>query len=140
MVALVFFLPLLVDSGGNAGSQSATIVIRSMALGELTAKDFFKAIGKEFFVSLLLGIAMGIAVFILGVIRSNVTIGLIVAISMTVIITVSSLIGLLLPFLFHKFGMDPAVASGPLITSLADIMGIILYMNIASMLLKLFHK
>jgi len=140
VVALVFFLPLLVDSGGNAGAQSATIVIRSMALGELTTKDFFKAIVKELSVSLLLGISMGIAVFILGVIRSNVTIGLIVAISMTVIITVSSLVGLLLPFLFYKFGMDPAVASGPLITSIADIMGIILYMNIATVLLKLFHK
>jgi len=91
---------LLVDSGGNAGAQSATIVIRSMALGELTTKDFFKAIVKELSVSLLLGISMGIAVFILGVIRSNVTIGLIVAISMTVIITVSSLVGLLLPFCF----------------------------------------
>ncbi|HPC38097.1 MAG TPA: magnesium transporter [Exilispira sp.] len=139
VVALVFFLPLLVDSGGNAGSQSATLVIRSMALGELTSKDFFKAIAKELLVSLLLGVSMGVAVFILGVIRANVTIGLVVAISMTVIITVSSLIGLLLPFLFHRFGMDPAVASGPLITSLADIMGIILYMNIASFLLKIFN-
>lgn len=139
VVALVFFLPLLVDSGGNAGAQSATIVIRSMALGELTTKDFFKAISKEFFVSLLLGITMGIAVLILGIIRSNLTIGIIVSISMTVIIIVSSLIGLLLPFLFHKLGMDPAVASGPLITSLADILGIILYLNIASLLLKMFH-
>ena len=59
---------------------------------------------------------------------------------MTVIITVSSLIGLLLPFLFYKLGMDPAVASGPLITSIADIMGIILYLNIATVLLKVFHK
>lgn len=138
VVALVFFLPLLVDSGGNAGAQSATLAIRSMALGELSPKDFFKAIAKELSVSFLLGLAMGVAVFILGALRSNITIGFIVSISMLAIIMVSSLIGLVLPFLFNRLGMDPAVASGPLITSIADILGILLYLNIASNLLKIF--
>ncbi|MCX8058009.1 MAG: magnesium transporter [Spirochaetes bacterium] len=139
VVALVFFLPLLVDSGGNAGSQSSTLIIRSIALGEISEKDFIKITFKEFLVSLMLGIAMGIAVFILGWIRSGVIIGLAVSISMIAIIVISSLIGLLLPFLLYKFGQDPAVASGPLITSIADILGIILYMNLSSIILKAFH-
>lgn len=110
-----------------------------MALGELSSKDFIKAIFKELSVSMLLGITMGIAVFVLGTIRSNILIGFIVLLSMITIITVSSLIGIILPFLFEKFGMDPAVASGPLITFLADILGIILYLNVASSLIKLFN-
>lgn len=117
VVALAFFLPLLIDSGGNAKAQLATIVIRSMALGELSSKDFIKAVFKELSLSLLLGITMRIAVFALGTIRSNILIGFVVSLSMITIITVSSLIGIILPFLFKKIGMDPAVASGPLITS-----------------------
>lgn len=139
VVALVFFLPLLVDSGGNAGAQSSTLMIRSIALGEISEKDFLKVILKEFLVSLLLGITMGLAVFILGWIRSGVIIGFAVSISMVVIITISSLIGLLLPFFLYKIGQDPAVASGPLITSIADILGIILYMNLSYIILKSFH-
>ncbi len=139
VVALVFFLPLLIDSGGNAGAQSATLIIRSMALGEIELKDFLKAITKELSVSLLLGLAMGIAVFVLGVFRADITIGIVVSIAMTIIIIVSSLIGIILPFIFNKIGLDPAVASGPLITSIADIIGILLYFSMAKSLLNMFH-
>ncbi len=134
-VVLVFFMPLLIGSGGNAGAQAATLVIRGMALGELKLSDFVKAAGREALVAALLGLSMGIAVFMLGWWRGGMLIGLVTALSMLSIVLLGSLIGLTLPFVLRKVGQDPAAASGPLVTSLADILGIILYFSIASFVL-----
>ncbi|NLC27644.1 MAG: magnesium transporter [Campylobacteraceae bacterium] len=131
IVPLVFFLPLLIDSGGNAGSQSATLMIRSLAVGDVKLTDWYKLIGKELLVSLLLGFTMALAVAAIASFRAP---ELILVVSLTMIITVvnGSLIGLLLPFLFTKLKIDPATASAPLITSIADISGVIIYFSIAS--------
>jgi magnesium transporter len=136
MVALVFFLPLLIDSGGNAGSQAATLVIRSMALGELRLHDYFKVAWRELRVSLLLGLSMAVAVFFLGWWRSGLDIGIVVAISMTCIVLIGSLAGMSLPFIFRLLKQDPATASAPLVTSIADILGVLIYFGIASALLS----
>ena len=134
-VALVFFLPLLIASGGNAGAQSATLVIRGMALGELTLKDFMKVLWREIVVSLSLGLSMSAAVFFLAWWRGGLRIGVVAAISMTLIVVCGSLIGMTLPFILRKLKIDPAVASNPLVTSLADILGVFIYLGIASALL-----
>lgn len=130
-VALVFFLPLLVDSGGNAGSQAATLMVRALATGDLHMKDWFKTLGKEFWVALLLGVAMSIAVFGLGVYRGGVEIAMVVSISMVAVVLAGSMIGMSLPFLLSKLKLDPATASAPLITSIADFVGVLLYFYIA---------
>lgn len=130
-VALVFFLPLLIDSGGNAGSQSATLMIRFLAVGDVQKSDWLKLIGKEFLVSFLLGITMALAVaFVVGFRAPE----LMVVVCATMIITVmnGSIIGLLLPFIFTKLKLDPATASAPLITSISDITGVLIYFTIAS--------
>jgi len=132
VVSLVVFLPLVIASGGNAGGQAATLVIRSMALGELTISDFFKAVNREILVSLGLGASMAAAVFLLAWWRADVQVGLVVAGSMIAIVFVSSLLGLSLPFVLRKLGQDPAVASGPLVASIADILGVLIYLGIAS--------
>ncbi len=134
-VALVVFLPLLIASGGNAGAQSATLVIRGMALGELTLTDFLKVFGREMLVSLGLGLSMSVAVFMLAWWRGGIRIGVVAALSMTTIVVAGSLIGMTLPFILHKFKVDPAVASSPLVTSLADVLGVFIYLGIASALL-----
>ncbi len=136
-VALVFFLPLLVDSGGNAGAQSATLVIRAMALGEVRIKDWFKMVGKESIVSALLGFSMAFAVSLVGFMRGGIEIATIVAITMVFVVMIGSIIGMSLPFIFSKFKMDPATASGPLITSICDIVGVFIYFGIANMFLTL---
>jgi len=136
MVALVFFLPLLIDSGGNAGSQAATLVIRSMALGELRLPDYLKVAWRELRVSLLLGLSMAVAVFFLGWWRSGLHVGIVVAISMTCIVLIGSLVGMSLPFILRLLKQDPAAASAPLVTSIADIMGVLIYLGIASALLS----
>lgn len=136
-VALVFFLPLLVDSGGNAGAQSATLVIRAMALGEVRMRDWFKMVGKEAFVAGLLGFTMALAVSLVGFFRGGPEIAVIVAITMICVVMIGSLIGLSLPFIFTKFNLDPATASGPLITSICDIVGVFIYFGIANLMIDM---
>ncbi len=133
-IALVFFLPLLIDSGGYAGSQSATLMIRALAIGDVQAKDWLKLLRKEFAVSLLLGITMALGVSVLAAWRSPEII-YVLAITMTLVVISGSLIGMLLPFIFTKLKVDPATASAPLITSISDILGVIIYFNVASKLL-----
>ncbi|MGM0649346.1 MAG: magnesium transporter [Bacteroidota bacterium] len=131
MVSLLFFLPLLIASSGNAGSQSATLMIRSIALGDVKNKDWLKLLGKEFFVSLLLGVTMAAGVSLIASFRAPEII-FIVALTMVLTVITGSLLGMLLPFLFTKFNKDPASASAPLITSLADIIGVVIYFSIAT--------
>jgi magnesium transporter len=131
MVALVFFLPLLIDSGGNAGAQSATLMIRAMAIGDVRMNDWFKLLGKELGVALALGVTMAIGVSAIAYFRAPEVLA-VVAITMIVIVLVGSLIGMSLPFVFTRLGWDPATASGPLITSLADISGVLIYFSVAT--------
>ena len=134
-IALVFFLPLLVDSGGNAGAQSATLMVRGLATGDVVMRDWWRMLGREFGVALALGATMAIAVASLGVLRGGAQIALIVASSMVLIVLLGSLIGMSLPFLLSRFKLDPATASGPLITSIADAAGVLVYFGIATQVL-----
>lgn len=136
-IALVFFLPLLIDSGGNAGSQSATLVIRAMATGNVQIRDWFKMITKELAVSALIGLTMAFAVSFVGIARGGIDIALVVSLTMMLIVIVGSMIGISLPFIFQKFKLDPATASAPLVTSIADISGVLIYFAIASAILTI---
>ncbi|MFN3663804.1 magnesium transporter [Yoonia sp.] len=131
-VALVFFLPLLIDSGGNAGSQSATLMIRSLATGEVQMKDWSWMIGREVMVAALMGISMAAAVSVIGIFRAGPEIAIVVATSMVLIVIVGSVIGMLLPFVLTKLNLDPATASAPLVTSIADASGVLIYFAIAT--------
>ncbi|MGB9721507.1 MAG: magnesium transporter [bacterium] len=136
-VVLVTFLPVLVDTAGNAGAQSATLVIRAMALGTIQMRDWLILFGRELFVAGALGVTMGLGISVMGIIRGrNLTIASVVIIAMIVNVIVGSLIGILLPFIFTKFKRDPATASTPLITTLADIIGTGIYLGIAFLMLR----
>ncbi|MDY0342728.1 MAG: magnesium transporter [Lentimicrobium sp.] len=130
-VALIFFLPLLIGSGGNAGAQSATLMIRSLAIGDVETKDWVRLIGREFLVSFLLGLTMALGVSLIASFRAPEYI-FIVASTMVLSVMSGSLLGMLLPFVFTKLKIDPATASAPLITSIADISGVVIYFSIAS--------
>lgn len=134
-IALVFFLPLLIDSGGNAGSQSATLMVRALATGDVVLRDWLRMLGREFGVALLLGLTMALAVSVIGIFRGGPDIALVVALSMVLIVLVGSLIGMSLPFLLSRFKLDPATASAPLITSIADASGVVIYLSIAVLIL-----
>ncbi|MDM7857690.1 magnesium transporter [Thiopseudomonas acetoxidans] len=135
-LVLVFFLPLLVDSGGNAGSQSATLMVRALATGEVVMKDWFVLLGREALVALALGGTMAAAVSVLGYIRGDEMVALVLALSMVTIVMIGCVIGMSLPFVLNKMGFDPASASAPLITSVCDATGVVIYLFIASQLLS----
>ena len=135
-IVLVFFLPLLVDSGGNAGSQSATLMVRALATGEVVIRDWLYLIGREAVVALALGGTMAVAVSVLGYIRGDETVALVLALSMVSIVMIGCMIGMSLPFILSKFNFDPASASAPLITSVCDAAGVVIYLFIASRLLS----
>ncbi|NDL70186.1 magnesium transporter [Vreelandella alkaliphila] len=136
-IALVFFLPLLVDSGGNAGSQAATLMVRGMATGDVRTRDWAKMLGREIGVALGLGITMALAVSVVGIFRAGTEIAMVVALSMVLIVMVGSLIGMLLPFVLQRFNVDPATASAPLVTSIADASGVLIYFALATAILGL---
>ncbi len=141
VIALVFFLPLIIAGSGNAGSQSATLMVRALATGDVEAKDWLKLWGKEFAVALGLGLTMGVAVAAVGAWRGGPELGLelaaVVGLAMLAVVIMGAMLGMLLPFILQRLNMDPATASTPLITSVADVLGILVYFSIASAILGL---
>mgnify|MGYP005844044393 CR=1 FL=1 len=135
-VALVFFLPLLIDSSGNAGSQTATLMVRALAMGDVKLSDWWRLVGKEFIVAAALGITMAAAVSLIGFLRASIEIAAVVTITMLLVVIVGSVIGAALPFLLSRLRFDPATASAPLITSLSDISGVLIYFTVATILLQ----
>ncbi|KAB0630369.1 MAG: magnesium transporter [Gammaproteobacteria bacterium] len=134
-IVLVFFLPLLVGSGGNAGSQSATLMVRALATGDVQFKDWLYLLGRESLVALCLGGTMAFAVSILGYYRGDLMVSLVLALSMMGIVLMGCLIGMSLPFILNRLKLDPASASAPLVTSICDATGVVVYLFIASQLL-----
>ncbi len=134
-VVLVTFLPVLVDTAGNAGSQSATLVIRALAVGTVKIKDWLYLLGKELLISTALGLTMGLGISIMGFIRGGIKVAPVVVLAMVVNVIVGSAIGISLPFIFTKLRRDPATASTPLITTLADILGTAIYLGFAYLIL-----
>lgn len=134
-ITLVFFMPLLIAAGGNTGVQSATLMIRGLSTGDIRMRNWLRTFGKEMFVGLILAVVLGVAASGLGLFRGGSEIGLIVGLSMISIVFLANVIGSLLPFILMKLKQDPAVASGPLVTSVADVMGLIIYFGIATAVL-----
>lgn len=134
-IALAFFLPLLIGSGGNTGSQSATLMVRALATGDVKLTQWLRTLGKEVGVGIMLGITMGAATLILGTVRGGIAVGLIVGLSMIGIVFTANLIGILLPFVLTRFKIDPAIASSPVIATLADATGLLIYFSIARQVL-----
>jgi magnesium transporter len=137
VVALAFFIPLIIDTGGNAGAQSATLMIRAISTGDVKLNEWFRAFLKEAVVGLSIGVALGLMGMLLGFFRGGPEIGIIVLLTMITMLFLTNLIGLLLPFLLTRLKLDPALASGPLITSIADAVGLIIYFSYAVWILGL---
>ena len=137
MVALVFFLPLLIGSGGNAGAQAATLMVRALATGSVRMKDWFRLLGKEIFIALGIGLIMAIAVSGIGFYWGGIEVTAIVSGTMVVVVLFGSLVGMSLPFGLQIMNLDPATASAPLVTSIADIGGVLIYLIFATWYLGL---
>ncbi|NLU41083.1 MAG: magnesium transporter [Firmicutes bacterium] len=136
-LALAFFIPLLMDSGGNAGYQSSALIVRALAVGDLRLGQWAKALGREVIVGLSLGVVMGVVSGLLGAFRGGYEIGLVVGATMVSIILMANILGISLPLILVRLKLDPAIASGPLITSMIDASGLLIYFLIASRMLGL---
>lgn len=134
---LITFIPMLTDTGGNAGSQSSTLVIRGLAMGDLTIRDVFKVLRKELVVSLLVGAGVGVVTFIRAFTMEggSLPIALTVSIGLVFIVIMSKLLGGVLPIFAKKVGMDPALMAAPLVTTVVDAVGLIVYFSVAKVLL-----
>lgn len=138
VVVLTIFIPLLIGTGGNAGSQTVSTVIRSLTIGEIKPTDWFKVLFKELSTGLALGallcvIACSFAIFRVGDWHLALTVGL----SVIAICTWANIIGALIPITAERFGVDPTVLSAPLITTLVDATGLVIYFTIAKLTLGL---
>lgn len=135
---LVSFIPMLMDTGGNCGSQSATLIIRGIALDEIRFTDFFKVMFKEFRISLIVGaflaVANGVRIFIQ---YHNPGLAVVIACSLMGTVIMAKLVGCTLPLLAKKVNLDPAIMASPLITTLVDTFSILIYFNIATVLFRL---
>ena len=144
-VVLALFIPLIISSGGNAGSQSTTLIIRAMALGEVKLKDWWRVMKREVCSGVFLGAILGFIGFLRVALWAGVTtlygehwflIGLTIFFSLMGIVLWGSLSGSMLPLILRRFGVDPAAASAPLVATLVDVTGITIYFGIAMTVLQ----
>jgi Mg2+ transporter (mgtE) len=141
---LILFMPLILSSGGNSGSQASTLIIQAMALGEVTLLDWWRVMRREIISGLLLGLILGT----LGFIRVCtwqafadaygdhwLLVGAVVSLSLTGVVLWGSLVGSMLPFILRRFGADPASSSAPFVSTLVDVTGLIIYFTVATLIL-----
>jgi len=137
-IALAFFIPLLIGTGGNTGSQIVTTLVRALAVGEVKFQHLFRVLGKEALTGIILGLTLGIVAFVramfLGV---DVAIGSVVAVTALFIVIWASVVAAILPLILHKLKIDPAIVSGPFITTLVDGTGLMIYFTMAKIMLNL---
>ncbi len=144
-LVLALFIPLIISSGGNSGSQAASIIIRAMALGELTLRDWFKVMSRE----LISGIGLGCILGAIAMLRISfwpwreqlygphyMMVALTVSLALIGVVTFGTLTGSMLPILLKKLGLDPAVSSAPFVATLVDVTGIVIYFTVAAVLLR----
>ncbi len=142
---LAFFIPLVISSGGNSGSQATTLIIRAMALGEVRLRDWWRVLSRE----LISGVSLGLILGVLGLVRillwpgkeklygpHYMLVGLTVAFSLVGIVLWGTLAGSMLPFLLRKLKLDPATSSAPFVATVVDVTGLVIYFTVASLFLK----
>lgn len=137
-IALAFFIPVIMGMGGNIGIQSSTIVVRGLATGRINLSQIGKVLFREIRVGLIMGLVCGSVVALIAyLLEKSLLLGMVVGISMFIAIIVAATMGSLIPLIFKRLKIDPAVASGPFITSSNDIVGILIYFSLANLLFRI---
>lgn len=136
-VILTSFIPMFMDTAGNAGGQASVTIIRGLSLNEISFKDIFKIVFKEFKVAILVGITLAIANFLKLMFIDNITLNIALVVCLTLIITIiiAKIIGCTLPMIAKKFGFDPAVMASPFITTIVDAVSLIVFFKVSTIIL-----
>jgi magnesium transporter len=136
VVVLSFFIPLLIGTGGNTGAQTVSTMVRGIAVGEIRGRDIWRVVAREFTSGLILGFLLGTVAFGLALLLGNaVDLGLVVGLAIVAICTWANTMGAVVPIVAQKIGLDPALVSAPLITTLVDASGLAIYLLIAKAIL-----
>jgi magnesium transporter len=144
-VVLALFVPLIISSGGNSGSQATTLVIRAMAIGEIRLRDWYRVIRRE----IVAGLTLGTVLAVIGITRIIVwqsfthlygphylLVALTSGFSLVGVVLFGTVSGSMLPFILRRFGLDPASASAPFVATLVDVTGLVIYFTIAAIILR----
>jgi len=135
-IALVSFIPVITATGGNSGVQASTVVVRGIALGQMSYLHIFEEVWRQFKIALGLGVVCGAVLTVLANIwMKNSMVGIIVGLSIFVVVVWSNFVGVVTPMIFKRLRIDPAIASGPFITTLNDVIGVAIYLGIATFFL-----
>lgn len=136
MVVLAAAIPMLMDTGGNAGSQSSTLIIRGMALGEIKMSDYLKVVWKELRVSLIVGLGLGAVNFLRMnyILKQDFKMSMLVSFTLGITVVIAKLVGGLLPIGAKKLKLDPAIMAGPLVTTIVDALALVIYFYLAMFL------
>jgi len=137
VIALAAFMPVIIGMAGNVGTQSATIIVRGLATGGVSPKAWFRVVSKQLGAGVILGVAYGVLLGILTLFQfgSATKIGLVVGFSIAIVMTLAALLSSIFPLLMHRFRFDPALSTGPFVTTGVDVIGILVYFTIARYLL-----
>lgn len=144
-VVLALFVPLIISSGGNSGSQATTLIIRALAIGEVKLRDWWRVMRREVLSGLVLGLILGVIGFfriaawsVFSTIYGPhwLLVGLTVGVSLIGIVMWGTLAGSMLPFLLRRVGFDPATSSAPFVATLVDVTGLVIYFSVAFLFLK----
>ena len=138
-IVLAAYIPMLMDTGGNTGSQSSTMIIRALSLREIEFKDIFKVLGKEFCTAVICGITLALANFVklLVVDRLDPVVALVVVLTMIMAVITANLVGCSLPMIAKKLGFDPAVMASPMLTTIIDAVTLTIYFQFATHILHI---
>jgi magnesium transporter len=128
---LIVFLPLIMSCGGNSGTQSATLIIAALSTGDVTLRDWLLVVRRELVTGLLLGAGLGFLGFLIGLWYVGWPLALVVPLTVLLVVTCGTIVGSLLPLSFRRMGLDPALMSNPFVSGIIDILGIVIYMNVA---------
>ncbi|MFG6146949.1 magnesium transporter [Halobacillus sp. B23F22_1] len=133
VVALAFFMPMIAGMTGNTGTQSLAVVVRGLVSEDLDVKQVVRLILRELWVGIIIGLTCGVLISIIAYVwRGNITLGLVVGVSLLLTLIIGTIAGTVIPLILYKFKVDPAVASGPLITTINDILSLLIYFGIAT--------
>lgn len=139
VVILTSFIPMIMNTGGNSGNQSSTLIIRGLSIGDIELRDALKVLWKEFRISLFVGLILSVVNFIKNLVLDRVSLAIALTVSTTLYITViiAKVIGGILPIIAKKLKLDPAIMAGPFITTIVDMLSLIVYFTVAQLILKI---
>ncbi|SES36392.1 magnesium transporter [Salipaludibacillus aurantiacus] len=137
VVALIFFMPMIAGMTGNTGTQSLAVVVRGLVTNETDRKTILQLIWREFKVGIIIGVVCGILVFLVATFWQSIMFGVVVGVSLLATLIIGTMAGTVIPLVLYRVGLDPAVASGPLITTLNDIFSLLIYFGIATSMMHL---